>query len=77
MLVLSRNRQESVVIGGCAAFDRILKVTVLQVCGGTVRLGFEIDSDIPVHRAEVWNRIHGFPVGKSVVADLENGDPRN
>jgi carbon storage regulator CsrA len=58
MLVLSRKTQESVVIGGCEAFDRILKVTVLEVSGGKVRLGFEVDNDIPVHRAEVWERIY-------------------
>jgi carbon storage regulator CsrA len=61
MLVLSRKTQESVIVGGSEAFDRILKVTVLEVCGGKVRLGFEVDGDIPVHRAEVWERIHSAP----------------
>jgi len=58
MLVLSRKSQESVVIGGSDCFDRLLKVTVLDVKGGKVRLGFEVDADIPVHRHEVWERIH-------------------
>jgi carbon storage regulator CsrA len=57
MLVLSRKSQESVVIGGNSAFSRLLKVTVLDINGGKVKLGFEIDTDIPVHRKEVWERL--------------------
>ena len=75
MLVLTRKTQESVVIGGCKAFDRILKVTVLEVTSGKVRLGFDVDSDIPVHRTEVWDRIHGSTAGKS--AEPHGGDPRD
>jgi carbon storage regulator CsrA len=77
MLVLSRKMQESVVIGGCEAFDRILKVTVLEVSGGKVRLGFEVDSDIPVHRTEVWERIHRVPVLAAVAVGEHTGDPRD
>ena len=73
MLVLSRRSQESVVIGGSSQFERLLKVTVLAVHGDKVRLGFEVDADIPVHRYEVWERIHahgngGHPVAHPVVA---------
>lgn len=57
MLVLSRKTQESVVVGGTVGFERLLKVTVLQITGGKVRLGFEVDSTVPVHRSEVWERI--------------------
>jgi len=57
MLVLSRKSQESVVVGGTAGFERTLKVTVLEIRSGCVRLGFEADADIPVHRWEVWERI--------------------
>jgi carbon storage regulator CsrA len=35
-----------------------LKVTVLGIKGATVKLGFEVDADIPVHRSEVWDRIN-------------------
>ena len=35
------------------------KVTVLEITGGRVRLGFEVDADVPVHRSEVWERIYG------------------
>ncbi len=57
MLVLSRKNQESVVIGGTDGFHRLLKVTVLAIKGASVKLGFEVDSDVPVHRSEVWERI--------------------
>ena len=57
MLVLSRKSQESVVIGGADGVHRLMKVTVLDVQGRNVRLGFEVDADVPVHRAEVWERI--------------------
>jgi len=57
MLVLSRKNQESVVVGGTDGFERVLKVTVLEITHGKVRLGFEVDKDVPVHRWEVWERI--------------------
>jgi carbon storage regulator len=57
MLVLSRKSQESVVVGGADGLHRLLKVTVLDIRGGSVRLGFEADAAVPVHRAEVWERI--------------------
>jgi carbon storage regulator len=57
MLVLSRKKQESVMVGGCSGFERLLKVTVLEIRAGSVRLGFDANADLPVHRAEVWERI--------------------
>ena len=56
MLVLSRKRLESVVVGGTVGFERLLKVTVLEFNGSSVRLGFEVDSSVPVHRWEIWQR---------------------
>ena len=57
MLVLSRKSNESVVIGGHNPMERLLKVTVLQISGGRVKLGFEVNDDVPVHRLEVWEKI--------------------
>jgi carbon storage regulator CsrA len=57
MLVLSRKNRESVVVGGTDGFHRLLKVTVLGIQGTKVKLGFEVDSNVPVHRSEVWERI--------------------
>jgi carbon storage regulator len=57
MLVLSRKSRQSVVVGGSGGFHRLLKVTVLGIKGANVKLGFEVDGDVPVHRSEVWERI--------------------
>ena len=57
MLVLSRKSQEAVVVGGSDRFEHLLKVTVLEIRGGKVRLGFEVDATVPVQRWEVWERI--------------------
>ena len=58
MLVLSRKNRESVVVGGADGFHRLLKVTVLDIRGANVKLGFEVDPSVPVHRGEVWQRIN-------------------
>ena len=57
MLILSRKSQEAVVVSGTCGFEQLLKVTVLEVCGGHVKLGFEAAAEVPIHRAEVWERI--------------------
>jgi carbon storage regulator CsrA len=59
MLVLTRKSQESVVVGGSNDFQRILKVKVLEIRGERVKLGFDVDPDVPVHRLEVWERVFG------------------
>ena len=57
MLVLSRTNRESVVIGASDGLHRLLKVTVLGIHGTDVTLGFEVDTDVPVQRSEVLERI--------------------
>jgi carbon storage regulator CsrA len=56
MLVLSRRNRESVVVGGGGGFQGLLKVTVLEIAGTRVKLGFEVDGDIPVNRLEIWEQ---------------------
>ena len=63
MLVLSRKNLESVVVGGSDGFERMLKVTVLEIKNDRVRLGFEADACVPVHRWEVWERIRAGSLG--------------
>ena len=57
MLVLSRKTHEAVSVGGCEGFEHLLKVTVLEINGTKVKLGFEVDAGIPVHRLEIWERL--------------------
>ena len=47
MLVLSRERDETIVIGND------IRITVVEIRGGKVRLGIEAPRDVPVHRKEV------------------------
>ena len=51
MLVLSRHRDESIMIG-----DDIV-VTIVDIRGDKVRLGLNAPQDIPVHRQEVYEAI--------------------
>ena len=51
MLVLSRQRDESIIIG-----DNIV-ITVVDIRGDKVRLGIEAPTEIPVHRQEVYELI--------------------
>jgi len=71
MLVLTRKSRQAVIIGGSAGYERVLKVTVLDIQGGRVRLGFEVDPDIPVHRSEVWERIQSNGQPTAATGDAE------
>jgi carbon storage regulator len=51
MLVLSRQRDESIIIG-----DNIV-ITVVDIRGDKVRLGIQAPADISVHRQEVYEAI--------------------
>ena len=57
MLVLSRKQLEAVVVGGADGLEPLMKVTVLEIKNGKVRLGIEAAADVPVHRSEIWERI--------------------
>ena len=57
MLVLTRKNRESVVIGRPEDNQVMLQITILDIEGGRVRLGFEADTRMPIHRREVWDRI--------------------
>ncbi|NBT13322.1 MAG: carbon storage regulator [Planctomycetia bacterium] len=57
MLVLTRKNRESVVIGRPEDQEMMLEITILDIEGGRVRLGFEADTKMPIHRREVWDRI--------------------
>jgi len=52
MLVLSRKKNESIVI------NNDITVTVVEIRGDKVRLGIVAPKEVPVHRQEVWDAIH-------------------
>ena len=51
MLVLSRKKNESVVVN-----DNIT-IVVVEIRGDKVRLGIEAPKDVPVHRKEIFDAI--------------------
>ncbi len=51
MLVLSRQRDETIVIG------EDIEITVVDIRGEKVRLGIQAPAHIPVHRKEVYEAI--------------------
>ena len=51
MLVLSRQRDESIMIGNNVV------VTIVDIRGDKVRLGIQAPGEIPVHRQEVYEAI--------------------
>jgi carbon storage regulator len=51
MLILTRNSGETIIIG-----DNI-KITVLSVSRGNVRLGITAPNDVSIYREEIWKKI--------------------
>ncbi|VAX40566.1 Carbon storage regulator [hydrothermal vent metagenome] len=52
MLVLSRKKNESIIIG-----ENIV-ITIVEVRGDKVRLGIQAPREVPIHRSEVYDAIH-------------------
>ncbi len=65
MLVLSRKKNESIVI------NNDITITVVEIHGDKVRLGIVAPKEVPVHRREVYEAIHGKP------ASAEASPPTN
>lgn len=62
MLVLSRKRNESIVI------NNDITIVVVEIRGDKVRLGVEAPRDVPVHRREVYDAI------KKAMEESNDGD---
>ena len=60
MLVLSRKKNESIVI------NNDIKIVVVEIRVDKVRLGVEAPREVPVHRREVYEAIQ---------KSLQSGDP--
>ncbi|MBM4003706.1 MAG: carbon storage regulator CsrA [Planctomycetes bacterium] len=52
MLVLSRKKNESIVI------NNDITIVVVEIRGDKVRLGVEAPKEVPVHRREVYDAIN-------------------
>ena len=65
MLVLSRHRDESIVIG-----DNIV-ITVTEIRGDKVRLGIDAPQSVPVHRREVYDAIKREEAKRAAPGELD------
>lgn len=59
MLVLSRRRDESIMVG------EDIEVVIINVHGKKVRLGITAPKHIPVHRKEIYEAIHREKGGRN------------
>jgi carbon storage regulator len=66
MLVLSRQRDESIIIG-----DNIV-ITVVDIRGDKVRLGIQAPKEVTVHRQEVYEAIQRENALKAETPKNEN-----
>ena len=67
MLVLSRKKNESIVI------DDNITIVVVEIRGDKVRLGVEAPKEVPVHRREVYDAIKRNAAMQGVVPPAEAG----
>jgi carbon storage regulator len=66
MLVLSRKKNESIVI------NNDITIVVVEIRGDKVRLGVEAPKEIPVHRREVYDAIRRNEMTTSDKADADS-----
>lgn len=69
MLVLSRKKNESIVI------NNDITVTVVEIRGDKVRLGIVAPKEVPVHRQEVFDAIHGKTGGEPASLAVKPAEP--
>lgn len=69
MLVLSRKKNESIVI------NNDITIVVVEIRGDKVRLGVEAPKEVPVHRREVYDAIRRNDVSSEDKAGNEASAP--
>jgi len=67
MLVLSRKKNESIVI------NNDITIVVVEIRGDKVRLGVEAPKEVPVHRREVYDAIKRNEAAASQAPSTEAG----
>lgn len=69
MLVLSRKKNESIVI------NNDITIVVVEIRGDKVRLGVEAPKEVPVHRREVYDAIHRAQMADPSKSGQDAGAP--
>lgn len=59
MLILARSKNEKVIIADQRTGSIICEVMVCEIERGKVKIGFAADSEIAVHRQEIYLQIYG------------------
>jgi len=69
MLVLTRNENQSIIIG-----KHLVTIKVLEISGQSVRFGIEAPPELSIHREEIYNKIAGIaaPLSKPPVFNKES-----
>lgn len=58
MLILTRKKDEKIVVGDPDAGNQIV-ITVVDIRGDKIRIGIDAQRDVPIHRLEVYQAIYG------------------
>ena len=69
MLVLSRKKNESIVI------NNDITIVVVEIRGDKVRLGIEAPKEVPVHRREVYDAIRRNDEAAALDEAAKSQDP--
>jgi carbon storage regulator len=67
MLQLTRKPGETIVIG-----DDV-RVQVIQIAGGAVRIGIDAPRSVPIYREEIWDAVREENAAAAAAADLPPG----
>lgn len=72
MLVLSRKKNESIVI------NNDITIVVVEIRGDKVRLGVEAPKEVPVHRREVYDAIRrNVAIGEKAIGEKADAADAN
>ena len=74
MLVLSRKRNESIIVGPVGGYE--VNIVVVDIRGDTVRLGIEAPKEVPVHRREVYDAIQRTEGHAPIHRGRDNGQEK-
>jgi carbon storage regulator len=67
VLQLTRKPGETIVIG-----DEV-RVQVIQIAGGAVRLGIDAPRSVPIYREEIWHAVSEENAAAASAGDLPQG----
>lgn len=64
MLQLTRKPGETIVIG------ENIRVSVIQIAGGAVRIGIDAPRDVSIYREEIWDAVRDENAAAAQASDL-------